>query len=336
MTILSGRIAAASRPRGARALVRVANWALLLLAVVCLNFVLIHATPGDPASVIAGEMGGASVAVMDEIRRQYGLDQPLSRQLATYLGHVITGDFGYSYYFNAPVTDLILERLPATALLVAAAMAMAVLAGTMLGVASARRPRGIFNLFVTLFSLAGFAAPVFWTGLILMLAFAAWLPLFPVNGMVDVARPAQGLALVLDVAHHLALPAATLAIVNAAQYSRLARASMIETLGADYIRTARAKGLGEGAVVFKHALRNAVIPVVTMAGLQFGHLFAGAILVETVFGWPGLGRLVFESILRRDYPTLLGILFFSALLVMTANLLTDLAYRAIDPRIRVR
>lgn len=317
-------------------LIKLANAALLLLAVVVLNFCLIHAAPGDPAQVIAGEMGGASAEVIEAIRRQYGLDQPLSIQLLSYLGRILQGDFGHSFYFNESVTLLILQRLPATILLVVAALFVAVAAGTFLGVLSARRPKSLISHFVTVFSLAGYAAPVFWTGLMLILLFASTLKLFPVTGISDVADPKQGLAHVLDVLHHLVLPALTLAIVYIAQYSRLARTSMIDALRADYIRTARAKGLSERVVVYKHALRNALIPVATMVGLQFGHLFAGAVLVETVFGWPGLGRLVFESILRRDYPTLLGVLFFSAVLVMAANILTDLAYRLIDPRIRVR
>lgn len=316
--------------------IKLANAAFLLLAVVVLNFGLIHAAPGDPAEVIAGEMGGASQEVLAAIRHQYGLDRPLTEQLGSYLLHILHGDFGYSYYFNESVVKLMLQRLPATALLVIASLVVAVLVGTLLGVLSARKPNGLLNHFVSIFSLAGYAAPVFWTGLMLIVLFAAYIPLFPVNGMADVAHPRQGFAYVLDVLHHLTLPALTLAIVYVAQYSRLSRTSMIDVLHADYIRTARAKGLGESIVVFKHALRNAVIPVVTMVGLQFGNLLAGAVLVETVFGWPGLGRLVFESILRRDYPTLLGVLFFSALLVMVANILTDLAYRLIDPRIRVR
>lgn len=317
-------------------LVKIANAALLLLAVVVLNFCLIHAAPGDPAQVIAGEMGGASQEVLDQIRRLYDLDKPMTHQLAIYIGKVIQGDFGHSFYFNESVSKLILQRVPATIILVFTALLLAVLAGTFLGVLSARKPNGLLNHFVTFFSLAGYAAPVFWTGLMLILLFASAIPLFPVSGMIDVARPKQGLGYMLDVLHHLVLPAFTLAIVYMAQYSRLSRTSMIDALRADYIRTARAKGLSETVVVFKHALRNALIPVVTMVGLQFGHLFAGAVLVETVFGWPGLGRLVFESILRRDYPTLLGVLFFSALLVMLANIATDIAYRLVDPRIRVR
>jgi peptide/nickel transport system permease protein len=315
---------------------RLGNAVLLLLAVVVLNFALIHLAPGDPAEVIAGEMGGASPKILAMIRAQYGLDQPIALQLGRYIAHAATGNLGYSFYFNQPVSRLILLRLPATVLLMLAALVFAAVLGTLLGVAAARWPRGPLSLGVTLLSLAGYATPVFWSGLLFLLLFASVLPVFPISGMEDVTRPRQGLAHVLDVLHHLVLPALTLGLVYLAQYSRQARASMLEVLSADYIRTARAKGLPERRVVLKHALRNALIPVVTLIGLQFSQLLAGAVLVETVFGWPGMGRLVLDSILRRDYPTLLGILVVSALLVMLANLLTDLGYRLVDPRLRGR
>jgi peptide/nickel transport system permease protein len=189
---------------------------------------------------------------------------------------------------------------------------------------------------VTVVSLVGYSAPIFWTGLMLLLLFGSIWPIMPVSGMANVVDQKAGFAYVIDVAHHLILPSVTLAIVFMAQYSRLARVNMIDVLSSDYIRTARAKGLPERTVIGKHALRNTLIPIVTIVGLQFGNLFAGAILVETVFSWPGLGRLVFESILRRDYPTLLAVLFFSALLVMVANIITDIVYRMIDPRIQAR
>ncbi len=313
---------------------QVANAVGLLLAVLILNFCLIHAAPGDPAMVIAGEMGGASADVMAALRVKYGLDKSLFEQLFTYIGKVVTGDFGYSYYFNEPVLGLIAQRIPATLYLVLSALAMSVLIGTLLGVISARKPNGLFSQSVTVLSLAGYAAPVFWTGLMLLLLFGSVWPILPVTGMTDVARPTTGFAHLLDVLRHLILPATTLALVYIAQYSRLARVNMIDALTADYVRTARAKGLPEIIVIGKHALRNTLIPIVTVAGLQFGHLFAGAVLVETVFSWPGMGRLVFGSILRRDYPTLLAVLFFSAVLVMAANILTDLVYRLVDPRIR--
>ena len=314
---------------------RLLHAAGLLIAVLVLNFTLLHIAPGDPAEVIAGEMGGATEEMMAEIRRSYGLDQPFPVQLGRYLAKVAQGDLGYSFYFNRPVTDLILERLGATILLVVTSLAVAVLLGTFLGVVAAQRPNGLLSHTVTVLALIGYAAPVFWTGIMLLILFASVIPLFPVSGMIDVVAQDQSWwQKTLDVAHHLVLPVVTLATIYLAFYSRLARASMLDVLGADYIRTARAKGLSRTLVVYKHALRNAVLPVVTFAGLQFAQLLSGAVLVETVFSWPGLGTLAFDSILRRDSPTLLGILFFSALIVIVANLLTDLSYRLIDPRIR--
>ncbi len=312
---------------------RVLNAALLLLAVVVLNFLLVHLAPGDPALVIAGEMGGASPEVLASIRAAYGLDLPIPVQLGRYVLRAASGDLGYSFYFNQPVAQLILQRLPATTLLMATALLFASVAGTGLGIAAARRPRGATNAAVTLLAVAGYAMPVFWSGLLLLLLFASVLPWFPSGGMSDVGQPLGGAAYALSVLHHLVLPAFTLGVVYMAQYSRQARAAMQDVLRADYIRTARAKGMTEGTVVFKHALRNAVSPVVTLLGLQFSEVLGGAVLVETVFGWPGMGRLVFDSILRRDYPTLLGVLVVSALLVMAANILTDLAHRWLDPRI---
>ncbi|TFF17856.1 ABC transporter permease [Jiella endophytica] len=316
--------------------IRLVQSLALLVCVVVLNFLLIQLAPGDTVSVIVGEMGGASPETIAALKAEYGLDQSIPAQLGIYLGKVLTGDLGYSHYFNRPVLGLILERLPATILLVVTSLILAFVVGTALGIFSARRPKGILSHFVTVFSLAGFSAPVFWTGLMMLIVFASLIPLFPVSGMADVARPGQGLGYVLDVLHHLVLPAVTLGMIYVASYSRLSRTSMLDVLSADYIRTARAKGLPERRVVYKHALRNALLPVVTMVGMEFGQLFAGAVLVETVFNWPGLGRLAYESILRRDYPTLLAILLFSAMLVMVANILTDLAYRLIDPRIRGR
>ncbi len=313
--------------------VRIANAAGLLLLVMVLNFLLIHLAPGDPAQVIAGEMGGASPEVLATIRAAYGLDLPLPVQLGRYLLRAVQGDLGYSFYFNQPVSQLILQRLPATALLMGAALMFAVVAGLLLGIAAARRPRGLVNLTVTLVAVAGYAMPVFWSGLLLLLLFTSVLPWFPTGGMVDVSRPLQGWSYIASVLVHLVLPAVTLGVVFMAQYSRQARTAMLGVLRADYIRTARAKGLPERTVVYKHALRNAIGPVVTLLGLQFSEVLAGAVLVETVFGWPGMGRLVFDSILRRDYPTLLGVLVVSALLVMVTSIVTDVVQRALDPRI---
>ena len=306
----------------------------LVLAVVVLNFVLVHAAPGDPVETIAGASGGMPPEQMAELRAQYGLDRPLPVQLAVYLGKVATGDLGRSYFFNLPVASLIADRVPATLLLVLTSVLGAFVVGTALGVLAARKPNGPLSQGITVLSLVGFSAPVFWMGILLVILFASVWPVLPVSGMRGVASTDTGFAAALDVARHLVLPACTLGLVYLAQYSRLARASTLDVLSSDYIRTARAKGLGGATVLYKHALRNAVLPVVTVLGLQFGNVLAGAILVETVFNWPGLGRLAFESVLRRDYPTILGVLVFSAMVVVAMNLLTDLAYRLIDPRIR--
>lgn len=313
---------------------RIAQAIGLLAAVAILNFTLIHLAPGDIVSTIVGEMGGASEETIAQLRRAYGLDRSFPEQLWIYLSRVAAGDLGNSVYYNLPVLKLIFDRVPATVLLVLSALVISLVAGTTLGVLAARYPRGWFAAFVNLISLFGFSAPVFWSGLMLLLLFASVIPILPPGGFYDVVAGAQGLGKALDIAHHLILPAATLALIFLALYSRLARASMLEVLGSDYVRTARAKGVPERTVVFKHALRNALLPVVTVAGLQFSAMLAGAVLVETVFTWPGLGQLAFESILRRDNQLILGILLLSALLVTFGNLLTDILYRVVDPRIR--
>jgi peptide/nickel transport system permease protein len=306
---------------------------VLLFAVLVLNFTLMHLAPGDVADTISQSMGGADEELLIEIRKDYGLDQPYYQQLATYIGKVLRFDLGHSFFFNEPVSKLVLERVPATLLLVITAQILALLLGVVLGVYSARKPNGIMSHFVTFFALFGYSAPVFWTGILLLIAFSLQIPLFPVAGMRDVTIEGNFWVHAIDVMKHMVLPVVTLASIFLALYSRLARATMIETLGTDFVRTARAKGLPERQVVYKHALRNSLSPVVTLAGLQFSAVVSGAVLVEAVFSWPGLGTLAFQSIIARDTPTVLGILFFSALVVIIGNLLTDLALRFVDPRV---
>ncbi|MEV8517800.1 ABC transporter permease [Dactylosporangium sp. NPDC051484] len=312
---------------------RLANAVALIVAVVLLNFLLIHLAPGDPAVVLAGEAGGTSPETLAAIRHTYGLDRPLPAQLLSYLGQVLHGDLGHSYYFDASVTSLIWQRLGPTLLLALSAMLFALMLGTVLGVTAARRPNGAYGSAITVLSVVGFAMPAFWLGSLLVLLFALRLGIFPTSGM-ESAIPQTGFARMVDVGQHLVLPTVSLGLVYLALYSRTAKASMVDVLGSDYIRTARAKGVGPRGVTFKHAFRNALMPVVTVAGLQTGALLSGAVLVEIVFNWPGLGRLALDSILRRDTPVLLGILVVSSVVVIVANLLTDLAYRLIDPRIR--
>jgi len=311
-------------------------WSLgLILAVIVMCFSLIHLAPGDVAIVIAGDSGAGDPEVIAEIREDLGLDDPFLVQLGGYVGDVAQGDLGTSYRFNEPVTELIVTRLWPTFLLVGTAVSFAIVLGVLVGVFTARRPESPVSHGVTVFSLTGYSMPVFWTGLLLVIMFASNVQWFPVSGMRDVRLEGNWLEEWIDVAHHLVLPAITLGVIYLAQYSRLSRASMLEVLQSDYVRTARAKGLAERRVVYKHALRNAVIPVVTVAGLQFGQMLSGALLVETVFNWPGLGRLAADSVFQRDAPVLLGILILSSTLVVIINILTDIVYRLIDPRIRV-
>jgi len=307
---------------------------LLLLAVITLNFTLVHMAPGDAVTAMIGDMGGATPEMIVKLRAEYGLDQNLISQLFRYVSKMVRGDLGMSFTHNLPVMDLVLDHLPATILLVATAFLLAVFIGTVLGIIAAQKPKSLFNHFVTILSLSGYAAPVFWTGLMMLIAFSYYFPIFPAFGMRSAGFQGTTIEGVIDVANHLILPAVTLASIYIAVYSRLARASMMDVLGSDYIRTARSKGLSQRVVIYKHALKNALLPVVTMAGLQFSQLIAGAVVVETVFGWPGIGQLAFNSILRRDHPLLLGILFLSTLMVVVANLITDFAYRLLDPRIK--
>ena len=307
---------------------------LLLLAVIILNFGMMHLAPGDVADSISQSMGGADEEVLNEIRATYGLDRPFLVQLGSYIGKVMRFDLGYSFFYTQPVSELIFQKLPATLLLVLTAQFLALIVGVFLGVYSAQRPNGLSSHFVSFFALFGYSAPVFWSGLLLLIGFSLHIQWFPVAGMRDVTIEGNFLEETIDIIRHMVLPVITLASIFLALYSRLSRATMMEVLGSDYIRTAKSKGLTDREIIYKHALKNSLSPVITLAGLQFSAVVSGAILVESVFSWPGLGTLAFESIIARDTPTILGILFFSALVVIVGNLLTDLALRLVDPRVR--
>ena len=309
---------------------------LLVLGAIVLNFLLIHLAPGDPALMLAGEAGGTSEETLRQIRADFGLDRPLAVQLLVYLGRLVRADLGFSYFYNQSVLGLILDRVPQTLLLAVTALVVAWAAGIGFGVLVARRPDSLAGNALAVISLLGYAMPVFWTAIMLLLLFAVKYPWFPSHGMATVGLTGGSAARALDVAHHLVLPVVSLSIIFVALYSRLTRASMLDALASDFIRTARSKGLAESRVLLKHALKNALLPVITVAGIQLGQVLAGTILVETVFSWPGMGRLAFESILRRDYPLLLGILLFSSVVVVVFNLVTDVVYGVLDPRIRYR
>lgn len=307
---------------------------VLIIAVIVLNFVLLHAAPGDVVDAMLAEAGGGDPELAARLRESYGLDQPIYIQLIKYLGQVLTGDLGYSFYYDESVTALLLSHLPTTLMLTLSALVIAVVVGTLFGVYAAIKPRGLFSNFVTVFSLFGYATPVFWLGMIILLVFALYLPWFPAYGIRSIPEPDTAIGRFLDIVNHLVLPTFTLAILFLANYSRISRAAMLDVLGSDYIRTARTKGLSETKVIFKHALKNASLPVVTLAGLQLAQVFSGAVLVETVFSLPGIGPLLYESIVRRDFPVILGVLFGAAATTIVANIITDLTYKWMDPRIQ--
>ena len=313
---------------------RVILGVILIIAVMVLNFFLLQAAPGDVVDAMLAEAGGGDPELAARLRKQYGLDQPLYIQLIKYLGQVCRGDLGYSFYYDQSVAALLIGHLPTTLMLTLSALVLAVIIGTLFGVYAALKPNGIFSNFVTVLSLFGYATPVFWLGMIILLVFALYLPLFPAFGIRSWPQPENTFDRILDMIHHLVLPTFTLAILYLASYSRISRASMLDVLGSDYIRTARTKGLSEFRVIFKHALKNAAMPVVTLAGLQLAQEFSGAVLVEPVFSLPGVGPLLYESIVRRDFPVILGVLFGAATTTIVANIITDIIYSWMDPRIK--
>jgi peptide/nickel transport system permease protein len=307
----------------------------IVAGIAVFNFMLLQLAPGDAADVLAGEAGGATPEYIAELRARFGLDQPVPVQLGKYLWHVARLDLGFSFRHNMPVMDLILSRLPATLLLMGAAIVLAFSLGVLLGVTAARHVNRPLDTVISVGALLAYATPIFWIGLMMILLFSVQLGWLPSSGMRTIGADLTGLAYATDIARHLVLPATALSLFFMALYTRLMRASMLEVYSLDYVTTARAKGLSESRVAFKHVLRNALLPMVTMLGLQIGSMLGGSVLVETVFGWPGLGRLAFEAVFQRDNNLLLGILLLSSVLVVIVNVLIDLAYARLDPRIEV-
>jgi peptide/nickel transport system permease protein len=307
---------------------------LILLGVIVLNFVLLRLAPGDTALVIAGDQGAADAAFVAEIRHDLGLDRSIPAQLAAYAGALLRFDFGSSYIEKRPVVDMIAERLPATLLLTLSALVVSLGAGVALGSAAARRAGSALDAALTGLAVTFFAMPLFWTGLVGILVFSVWLGWLPSYGMTTVGDGAAAPSRLLDVAQHLLLPVLTLALFYTAIYTRVTRAAALEVADRDFVRTARAKGLRAGTVWRRHVLRNALLPVITFASLQAGHLIGGSILVETVFAWPGIGRLAFDALLQRDYNLLLAIFFVSSIILIAINLLADALYVLADPRLQ--
>ncbi len=307
----------------------------VVVGIVVLNFFLIHLAPGDAASVLAGESGAATPEYMDLLRHRFGLDQPLSAQFGLYLLNMLHFDLGYSFRNDSPVLSLILDRLWPTGLLMLTAFAVALVGGTLLGLVAATGRNGWRDSVISLVSLVAYATPGFWLGLMMIVVFAIRLGWLPTSGFDTIGAFNEGWDEAADVGRHLVMPAVALSLFYLAVYARVMRASVLEQLGIDYVTTARAKGQTERRIMTGHVLGNALLPVVTMAGVQAGNLIGGSIVVETVFGWPGIGTLAFDALQSRDLNLLLGIFFISACLVVVINLVVDLVYVSLDPRMAI-
>lgn len=320
----------------------------VMLGVSTIVFLMTLVTPGDPVDIMLGEQQ-ATVEQRAELRKDMGLDLPAAQRFVHFLQNAATGNFGYSYFHRRPVSEVILERLPATVELTVAALLVGLLVAIPLGVLAAVKKNTWMDRLATLGSLLGISMPGFWFGLLLMLVFGVWMHWLPISGRSDIASQVPTvthfltidslLALNLEVfasaLSHLVLPALTLGLPMAAVLTRVTRTSMLEVLRQDYVTFAHAKGLTTRRVLFTHALRNALIPTVTMAALEVGSLLGGSMIVETIFGWPGLGRVVVESIFTRNYPLIQAAILFYALTYVMVNFFADLLYTVLNPRVRL-
>jgi len=310
-------------------------WAVpIVLAILVINFLIVHLVPGDPVQALVGDLP-TPPGYVEQVREEFGLDQPITHQLGLYLWNLAQGNLGFSFANRQPVLGLILDRARLTLLLMLPALTLAAVIGVICALAAAPHAGSAYDSGITALSLIGYSVPIFWLGQLLVILFAIKLRWLPAQGMITLRNTPTGWAAVWDVLWHLVLPALSVTIYYTAVVARVARASVLETISQDYVLTARAKGLSRRAVLWRHVLPNSLIPVVTVIGYNFGYSLTGAILVETVFAWPGLGNLFITSIGNRDYPVLQGIFLFTAITVVFANVLTDILYGALDPRVRM-
>ena len=314
---------------------RLAQAAAVAFAVVTVTFILLHLAPGEPLGAFA-ESPYASPEVVAQMRRNFGLDQPLTVQYARYLANIVRGDWGTSFAQHRPVLAAFRDTVGNTAVLALAALVLDFALGLAAGVIQATRPTSATDRLLSLASLLLYCVPVFWLGLMMLLVFGQALHWLPVAGVVDpVLYPSLSPGgQLMDRLRHLALPALTLGLVGAGATARYQRAALLDAMSQEFVRTARARGLSERAVVLRHALRNALLPTITLIGLSLPTLLSGAVLVETVFSWPGMGRLTVSAIVQRDYPVVLGATLLAAFAVVAANTVADIAYRWADPRTR--
>ena len=304
-----------------------------LLIILVGLFLLLQLAPGDTVDALMAQMGGGDPATAAELRRFYGLDVSAAAQLGRYVLRLVRLDLGQSAIYGKPVAEVIGERLPVTLLLMGSSLALAFAGGMALGVLAARTVGRWPDTLLSTLGLVFYATPSFWFGLMGIVVFAITLGWLPAGGFEEVGAGTTGWSRMFDIARHMVLPTMTLALIFLATYLRVTRTAMLEVLTLDFVRTARAKGVGETAVTIRHALRNALLPMVTILGLQAGTMLGGSVVVESVFALPGLGRLAYESVVQRDLNTLLGIVFVSAILVIAINFVVDLLYGWLDPRI---
>jgi peptide/nickel transport system permease protein len=312
---------------------RVMQSVVLVLVVVTLCFVVIRMAPGDPVLYLYGAQS-VSAETLDNIRRQWGLDRPMWEQYVAYVQNVARGDLGYSQINHQPVSAMLARIAPNTLLLMVPSIVLAALVGVILGVSAARHVNSAWDYAIGSVSMIGYSTPPFWLGILLIIVFASGLGWLPTQGMTTLGATDGGLAHLADVALHMVLPTCVLTWWYLAAFARLTRASMLEESRKPYLTTARMKGLSEGHVLYRHALRNASRPVLTMLGLHLGAMFAGAVMTEVVFAWPGMGRLTFNAILQHDYPVVMAVFIVIGTAVVLANLAIDLLYGVLDPRIR--
>ena len=307
---------------------------ITVFAVICLNFIIFRLAPGDPVNMMFTDPR-VTKEQMQEVREKFGLDKPLSGQFVSYVQRLVHGDLGISFWQKKPVTRVLAEKIPQTLILVITALGMAVILGVILGALAGWKTGTRLDTFIVSASLAMYSIPSFALGLILLLVFAYTLTIFPLSGMSTPASGLTGFGYLKDVAWHMVLPAFSIVMWYIGEFVVLTRSSMTDVLGQEYITSARAKGVKESGILWRHALRNALLPVVTMTGVNLGFAVAGVIEAETVFSWPGVGLLTYEAVMKRDYPLLQGIFLLFAVSVILANFVVDIIYGYIDPRIRV-
>ena len=317
------------------ALRRLAQAVPVVILIMIGTFLLLNLAPGDTVDALVGDMGGADAAFIERLRAEYGLDQPVWVQLWRYMTKLATFDFGWSFVYEQPVSTVLLDRLGTTLLLMATSLSIAFTIGIAAGAIAARRVYSATDNVISVLGLIFYATPSFFLSLMMILLFSVKLGWLPVGGIKTIAGFYTGWDHIVDVAKHLIMPTAALSLIYLSFYLRLMRASVLEVADLDYVRTARAKGAGETRLMIHHIMRNALLPVVTLLGLQFSTVLGGSVVVETIFTLPGLGQLAYQSVIQRDMNTLMGIIFLCSIIVVVVNFLTDLLYAHLDSRIEL-